>query len=141
MPRGVRSRHNKLAPSGEAARAWYAETKMPLFTWSSVAQGFFSGRVTRTTADAVREDFPESSVHAYWYEQNWLRLDRVEELSAEKGLSVTQIALAYVHNLPLNLFTLVGCRSREECQANIEALSVKLTPEEMAWLDLKRDER
>jgi len=128
-------------PQGEASRAWYAKTQMPLFTWSSVAQGFFSGRVTRETADSVREDFPESSVRSYWHEQNFSRLDRVQELAAEKGLGVTQIALAYVHNLPLNLFTLVGCRSRAECQANVDALTLRLTPEEMAWLDLRGDSR
>jgi len=31
-------------PSQKAARAWYQEQKTPLFTWSSLAGGFFSGR-------------------------------------------------------------------------------------------------
>ncbi|MDQ3862906.1 MAG: aldo/keto reductase, partial [Actinomycetota bacterium] len=31
----------------EASRRWYEETRMPLFTWSSLAGGFFSGRFTR----------------------------------------------------------------------------------------------
>ena len=31
----------------EEARAWYAERRMPLFTWSSLAGGFFSGRLRR----------------------------------------------------------------------------------------------
>lgn len=35
-------------PSGAGARAWYAEQGLPLFIWSSLAGGFFSGRFGAT---------------------------------------------------------------------------------------------
>jgi len=54
---------------------------------------------------------------------------------------VPQIALAFNLNQPLNLFSLIGVFHPDECRANIEALNLKLTPEELNWLDLKRDER
>ena len=128
-------------PSNEADRAWYAERKMPLFTWSSLAQGFFSGKFTRDTFEAYKSKLPDSCVHAYCYEQNFERLDRAGELAREKGLSVPQIALAFNLNQPLNLFSLIGVFHPDECEANIEALNLKLTEEELDWLDLKRDER
>ena len=128
-------------PSNEADRAWYAERKMPLFTWSSLAQGFFSGKFTRDTFEAYKSNLPDSCVHAYCYEQNFERLDRTGELAREKGLSVPQIALAFNLNQPLNLFSLIGVFHPDECEANIEALNLKLTEEELDWLDLKRDER
>jgi hypothetical protein len=34
-------------PAGAAARAWYGETGMPVFSWSSLPGGFLSGRYTR----------------------------------------------------------------------------------------------
>ena len=128
-------------PSNEADRAWYAEQKMPLFTWSSLAQGFFSGKFTRDTFEAYKLNLPESCVYAYCYEQNFKRLDRAGELAREKGLTVPQIALAFNLNQPLNLFSLIGVFHPDECKANIEALNLKLTQEELDWLDLKRDER
>ena len=128
-------------PSNETDRAWYAEQKMPLFTWSSLAQGFFSGKFTRDTFETYKLNLPESCVHAYCYEQNFKRLDRAGELAREKGLTVPQIALAFNLNQPLNLFSLIGVFHPDECKANIEALNLKLTQEELDWLDLKRDER
>ena len=128
-------------PSNEADRAWYAERKMPLFTWSSLAQGFFSGKFTRDTFEAYKSKLPDSCVHAYCYEQNFERLDRAGELAREKGLTVPQIALAFNLNQPLNLFSLIGVFHPDECEANIEALNLKLTEEELDWLDLKRDGR
>ena len=128
-------------PSNESDRAWYAEQKMPLFTWSSLAQGFFSGKFTRDTFDAYKSKLPDSCVHAYCYEQNFERLDRAGELAREKGLTVPQIALAFNLNQPLNLFSLIGVFHPDECEANIEALNLKLAQEELDWLDLKRDGR
>ena len=48
---------------------------------------------------------------------------------------MTQMALAYVLNLPLQIHALVGSRNSAEMRANDEALSLKLTPEEMRWLE------
>ena len=42
-------------PQNEAARAWYAEQKMPLFTWSSMAGGFWSDRFHRDNLDQFTE--------------------------------------------------------------------------------------
>ncbi len=128
-------------PDNEADRAWYAEQNMPLFTWSSLAQGFFSGRFTRKTYEDYKANLPGSCVEAYCYEQNFKRLDRAGKLAKEKGLTVPQIALAFNLNQPLNLFSLIGVFHPDECRANIEALNLKLTPEELDWLDLKCDER
>ena len=128
-------------PQGEAARAWYAEQDMPLFTWSSLAQGFFSGRFTRDSFEDYKDNLPGSCIEAYCYEQNFKRLDRAGELAKEKDLTVPQIALAFILNQPLNIFALVGVFHPDECRANIEALNLKLTPEECDWLDLKRDDR
>jgi aryl-alcohol dehydrogenase-like predicted oxidoreductase len=60
-------------------------------------------------------------------------------LAKEKGLTLPQVALTYVLSQPLNIFALVGCRSGAEFKANVEASQVRLTPEEMAWLDLRSD--
>ncbi len=128
-------------PNNAGDRAWYAEQKMPLFTWSSLAQGFFSGKFTRNAFEAYKANLPDSCIHAYCYEQNFERLDRAWELAREKGLAVPQIALAFNLNQPLNLFSLIGALHPDECEANIEALNLKLTREELDWLDLKRDDR
>ena len=124
--------------SQAAARDWYIAADMPVFAYSSLARGLFSGRVSR-------EDFEETAdgacQKAYCYECNFERLDRATELAAEKGLSAAQVALAYALNHALNVFPLVGAANLEEIQANAEAASLELTPAEMAWLNLESDQR
>ena len=128
---------------GAAARSWYQENQMPLFTWSSIANGFFSGRVNRENYDGLVEQglFDESAVRAYCTDENFERLDRVGQLAEEKGLSIPQVALAYVLGQPLNIYALVGARNGDEIRANLQALHTELTADEMAWLNLERSER
>ena len=126
-------------PQGEAARVWYRPLDMPLFTWSSLAGGFFSGRFTRDNLDSFESYLDKLCVQAYCYEDNFKRLDRVRLLAQEKGLTIPQVALAYVLSQPLNIFALVGCQSGAEFKANLEASEVRLSPEEIAWLELKSD--
>ena len=74
-----------------------------------------------------------------WYrsEANLTRLDRALELAQEKGLTVPQIATAYVLHQPMDVFPLVGCSNPGEFRANAEALDVKLTEEELAYLNIE----
>jgi len=125
-------------PKGAEQRAWYESTQLPLFPWSSLARGFFSGRLNRGNLPAFKEDLCWVS---YGCENNLKRLDRVEQLAREKRLTVPQIALAYVLNQPLNIFPLIGCLAVDEFRANAEVLDLQLTPEELAWLDLRAEER
>lgn len=124
-------------PKNEQARKWYAEQKMPLFTWSSMAGGFWSGRITRETREDFKEGLYKLAVECYASEENFQRLDRAQELASQKGLTVPQIALAYVFNYPLDIYALVGAEKPEEIAANVQALNTPLSESEMAYLDLR----
>lgn len=126
-------------PGNEGERAWYAANKMPLFTWSSMAGGFLSGRITPENQGEFTSYFDKLAVECYASPDNFERLDRAKTLAAAKGLSMPQIALAYVVHYPLNIFALVGSANAEEIAANIVALNTPLTTQEMAYLDLRAD--
>lgn len=125
-------------PGGEGERAWYQQHNTPLFTWSSLAGGFFSGRFTR-------ENLPGSGetllIESYASDENFDRLERVQELADEKGMTVPQIATAYIMSVPLNIFALVGCRTPQEFEDNLAASTTKLSQAEIDWLELKSDSR
>lgn len=128
-------------PQGRPAREWYARQQIPLFTWSSLAGGFFSGRVRRDNLDSFTTYLDKLCVECYAGETNFKRLDRVQVLAEQKGLSVPQVALAYVVSQPLNIFALVGSADGKEFESNVRALEVKLSPEEIAWLELRTDRK
>jgi aryl-alcohol dehydrogenase-like predicted oxidoreductase len=120
---------------GRESREWYAEHNIALFTWSSLAGGFFSGRFRRDNLDSFDDYFGKLCVECYCNEDNFQRLDRAEALAAQKSLTLTQIAVSYVMSQPLNIFALVGCNIPEEFAANAAALDVKLSPEEISLLE------
>jgi aryl-alcohol dehydrogenase-like predicted oxidoreductase len=129
-------------PGGAAARRWYEDTGMAVFPYSSLARGFFSGRVrsSQTREEIERAGLLDApSFRAYCHPVNLQRLARVEKLAAELGVSVPQLALAYVLQQPMNLFPLVGAASRAEIEANTAALAIRLTPAQQAWLNLETD--
>jgi aryl-alcohol dehydrogenase-like predicted oxidoreductase len=128
-------------PAQADSREWYYAHHTPLFTWSSLAGGFFSGRFTRDNLDTFDSYFDKVCVTSYCYEENFRRLDRVKTLAAEMGLTIPQVATAYVMSYPLDIYALVGCNTPEEFRANLDASTVKLDEATLEWLDLRRDSR
>jgi aryl-alcohol dehydrogenase-like predicted oxidoreductase len=90
-----------IAGDGEA-QAWYQQTRMPMFAWSSQASGFFSGRyrpdMTWGATPAAR-----SVIRVYYSPANWERYRRAAELAERKGCTLRQVALAWVLHAPLEI--------------------------------------
>lgn len=111
--------------------AWHEETGLPLFSWSSQARGFFTGRFTpedRSNADLVR---------VFYSDENWERYRRAEQLAKEKGVETIQISLAYVLNQPFPTGAIIGPQNHKEMLSCKEATEIKLTTDELKWLDLR----
>jgi len=123
------------AEQGKSAREWYGAHDVALFTWSSLAGGFFSGRFRRDNLAGMDSYFDKLAVSSYCYEDNFQRLDRAEQLAQQYNMTIPQIALAYVMSQPLNIFALVGCANVGEFRDNAAALALKLTPDQVAWLE------
>jgi aryl-alcohol dehydrogenase-like predicted oxidoreductase len=114
----------------QTALDWYEAHQLPLLSWSSQARGFFSGRFTpenRENSDLVR---------VFYSDENWERLRRAEKLAKEKNVTAIQIALAYVLNQHFPTCALIGPRNEAEMRSCQEGARLKLTNEEIAWLDL-----
>jgi aryl-alcohol dehydrogenase-like predicted oxidoreductase len=106
------------------ARDWYEQTGFPLFSWSSGAGGFFAG----VNSDNVRR--------VYHGDENFARLQRATEVGGRLGLSATQVAVAWTLSQPMNVWAIVGPRTVEEVRENMEVLTVRLSPEELIYLEL-----
>jgi predicted dehydrogenase/aryl-alcohol dehydrogenase-like predicted oxidoreductase len=116
--------------SDAESRAWFTETQMPLMPWSSQARGFFvrANEADRTDKELVR----------CWYsDDNFARLARVQQMAAEKSLLPITLALAYILNQPFPTFPLIGPRALAETRTSFDALTVTLTLDELAWLNLE----
>jgi len=122
-----------IAASTGEERAWYAARQFPLLSWSSQAQGFFTGRYEPD--DRSRPDMARC-----WYNtDNFERLARARELAERKSSTATAVALAYVLRQPFPTFALIGPLSTGELDSSAAALDVSLTPDELRWLNLEAD--
>ncbi|KAK1995418.1 aldo/keto reductase [Colletotrichum falcatum] len=66
--------------------------------------------------------------------------EALEKVAGEHGVeSVTAIALAYVRCKAANVIPIVGGRKVEHLKANIDALNIKLTDEQIAYLESVKD--
>jgi aryl-alcohol dehydrogenase-like predicted oxidoreductase len=114
------------------ALAWYRAQRLPLFAWSSQASGFFSGRFS------PEETSDPNMVRVYYRADNWERLRRVREVAARHNTTPTRVALAWVLHHPLQPFALIGPRTPAELDDCLGVLEVRLTPDEVAWLNLEQ---
>ncbi len=116
------------------ALTWYRARQFPLFAWSSQASGFFSGRFS------PNEITDPNVARVYYREDNWERLRRAREIAVRLGATPTQVALAWVLHQPFPTFALIGPRAESELLDCLNALEVRLTPADVAWLNLEGDE-
>ncbi|MCC7193400.1 MAG: aldo/keto reductase [Phycisphaeraceae bacterium] len=124
--------------SDPQSREWFTRTQMPLFSWSSQANGFFTGRYQKGVKPVMIDDWYVNLLEPTWFnDDNFQRLERAQELAKKKGVTSTQIALAYVLNQPFPTFALIGPRTIEELRTSIEGVTLKLTAEELRYLNLE----
>jgi aryl-alcohol dehydrogenase-like predicted oxidoreductase len=113
-----------------------AHPDVKIFAYSSLARGFFSGRIKpNTTADEAKNLLDRAAFTAYFHPVNLKKLARAEELGAKKGLTVPQIAAAYATSHPLAIFSLQAPRGINEMQQNAIAIDTELTAEELSFLE------
>ncbi len=118
-----------VAASDDQWKAWLKERDIPDFAWSSQGRGFF-------TEAAGRDKFDSKEIVDTWYsERNFVRRDRAIELAKQLGRSPIHIALAYVLAQPFQVVPLIGPRSVGELEDSLSALDIRLTPEQVKWLE------
>lgn len=123
-------------PENEEARAWYEKNGITVFAYSSLARGFFSGAFQSENPQDAFKIMDEAGIKGYYCEQNIERLRRCEVLAKEKGVKVAQIALAWIFSQKMSLCALSSPVTKEQIYDNIKAMELKLTPQEVNWLNL-----
>jgi aryl-alcohol dehydrogenase-like predicted oxidoreductase len=108
------------------------DTNTTHFSWSSQARGYFLPAPLR---DRLPEDTrPET---CFGSEANAERRRRAEELSSKRGVTVNNIALAWVLGQSFRSFALVGSRTLGEIETTVSAMGIALSDEELRYLNLE----
>ncbi|WP_156680950.1 aldo/keto reductase [Sphingomonas profundi] len=106
-----------------------------LMVWSPLAGGFLSGKYGRdgsTEGDGRRAAFDFPPVDK---DRGFDAIDAMRSMAERRGVSVAQIALAWLLHQPAVTSVIVGAKRIEQLADNIAAAKVDLTEEELATLD------
>jgi len=120
-----------IANSDPEKRQWHERTQTPLMPWSSQARGFFTGRGVNGN---------DAELERCWVDDdNLKRRERAIELAKTYGVEAIHIAAAYVLCQPFPVFALFGPRQVSETASSMRSLEIQLSPEELAYLDLRAE--
>jgi aryl-alcohol dehydrogenase-like predicted oxidoreductase len=118
---------------------------MGMLPWSPLGGGWLSGkyrRDQRPAGDTRLGDNPERGMEAYdrrSTERTWQVIDAVQAVAEARGVSMAEVALAWVTDRPGVTSTILGCRTMEQLETNLRAAELTLTHEETAALDRASD--
>ncbi|MFP6560218.1 aldo/keto reductase [Paraburkholderia sp. B3] len=112
-----------------------ASEGLGLMVWSPLAGGLLSGKYGRDKAGEAGSrrttfDFPPVE-----RERAWNCVDTMRAIAGRKGVSVAQIALAWLLHQPVVTSVIVGAKRVDQLDDNVAATQVKLSQEELAELD------
>jgi aryl-alcohol dehydrogenase-like predicted oxidoreductase len=105
--------------------------------WSPLARGFLSGKYRRgepRPADG-RLTAWQDSWRSVDVPQAWAVLDEVRRIAGARGTTPAAVSLAWLLARPEVSTIIVGARTVAQLEENLAALSVRLSPEEIAALD------
>src|ERR1700721_2440653 len=108
------------------------ELAISLVAYSPIVRGLLSGKVT-DTSELAETDFRRSAPR--FYEENFAAnleiVRRVEEIAANKGVTVAQLALAWVVAQGDDIVPIPGTKRRTYLEENAAAVDVDLSPDEL----------
>ena len=102
--------------------------------YSPLAGGFLTGKYRRDTPlpDSQRAEGRQK----YLTEQNFVVLDKLDEIASAHNATVTQVALTWLLADPVITSPIIGATSIAQLEENLGALDVKLTVDEKHVLDV-----
>ncbi len=109
--------------------------------WSPLAGGWLTGkyRADEAPTGATRlGENPNRGVEAYARrntERTWQVVEAVRSVAAERGVSMSVVALAWLVDRPAITSVILGARTLDQLNDNLGAAGVHLSPEEKALLD------
>lgn len=113
--------------NNEEARNWYQQNNIPVFAYSCLGRGLFSGKVKTSDLETTKDKLDKFSIKGYWCEENIRRLAEIEKIAENKGCSVAQVTLAWIMQQPFKVFPIVTISDVKRIAENVKAVDIQLS--------------
>lgn len=126
----VRDAERELIP---AARAFGLGTLI----WSPLARGFLSGKYVRgqPPPPGSRLEAWKETMQRYDDDRCWGVVEAVRTVAERRGTTPAAVALAWLLHQPETTSIIVGARTADQLEENLQALEVRLDAADLAELD------
>jgi len=111
------------------------EQRLGLMVWSPLAGGLLSGKFSRDGAGPAGTRRASFDFPVVDKERAFRCIDLMRPIAAKHGVSVAQIALAWLLSRPWVTTVIVGARTMEQLEDNIAASRLVLGAEDLKTLD------
>lgn len=106
--------------------------------YSPLGGGFLTGKYR---PDKSPDSARAKGVNRYFNDKNWQLLETMEAIGSEKGLTISQVALAWQLSNPVITSPIIGPRNLKQLQDNLGAVGQRLAAEDIKNLDEASDWR
>jgi 1-deoxyxylulose-5-phosphate synthase len=107
-----------------------------LIPWSPLARGFLSGGYARgKLSDRARLRSDELLKARFFRSEDFDVLEAVESVAKEKGVSPSQIALAWLFGKEAVTSPIIGVTTPEHVEEAVQAMDVKLSPDDIRRIE------
>ena len=112
---------------------------------SPLGGGWLSGKYRRDQRPLARPASARTPAAAWrpydrrGTDRTWHVIDAVQKIAEDRGVSMAEVALAWVTARPAVSSTILGARTLGQLEANLRAAGLRLTPAETATLDAASD--
>jgi len=115
-----------------------AENGISQIVWSPLAEGVLTGKYKPGEAPPADSRAANESMNKFidrkMSDETLEAVQRLAPIAEGEGISMVELALAWVLHQPFPVFPLIGPASVAELRSCVDALNLELTPEEVAWL-------
>jgi aryl-alcohol dehydrogenase-like predicted oxidoreductase len=111
------------------------DQEIGLIPYSPLAGGFLTGKYTRDQVPEVARLAQDERWKRYGTEQNFRVIDALREMGAERGKTISQMALGWLLTQPFVTAPIVGANTVAQLEESLGAVGLRLTEEEMQRLD------
>ena len=104
--------------------------------WSPLARGFLAGNRTRDKGGATTRSKSDEFAHSMYYQDDdFSVVERLKNVAAQVGTTLPQAALAWMLSKPGVTAPIIGASKPEHLEQAIDAVSIRLTPEQVKTLE------
>jgi len=111
------------------------DQKIAIIPWSPLARGLLTGNRSRERNETLRSRTDEFGKSLYKMDSDFEIVKRLDEVTERLGIPAAQVALAWMLGKPFITAPVIGASKPGHLEDAVAALDVKLSPEDISFLE------